>query len=560
MRKDAARVFEPLSHDTRYNIAVYDIETPGIEDDRFLLVGFFDGDRYYRFHTLSSFLDHVCSRRYRNWYIFGHYGGRFDARYLADLLRYQSDLPYTFGYFLSGSTCVLLSVRSGGDVWHFCDSGRLLPASLERLTEEFGVEHRKLAFDPAGVEYNFNDCLGLYEVLQRFFSVVGVYAYTIASLSMRYFRRNYLRRRIYNVGKAVEAFVRSGYYGGRCEIYRRDEATVNKYDVNSLYPYAMSGPVPVDYIGATTVLPDDDRRIGFYRARVRYPYRYIPALPLLMDHRLYFPIGEYEGVWTSMELRRAIEDGASVDILSGHCWAAEPIFDEFVRDVYERKVAAEREGNWALRTIYKLLGNSLYGKFGQARIRRVYIQDPGTSRLDPDDPVSPFIWPLPDGMAFYLAESDSRHIMPHIAATVTARARLSMLERLRAALPCWYTDTDSIITTREIDASDGLGDLKFEGRGRFRAYGLKEYEWEDSIRIKGLPRRNEQDIEMARRYLQGEPVRYRRMAGLQESVRAGMSAVRTVDCERRRRFVRPKRAPEGEFDTRPWYIKDMMFR
>ena len=552
-----------MRRERRFNFATYDIETPGIGDDSFLLVGYYDGERYYRFYRMADFMDHVCSRRYRGWHVFGHYAGRFDARYLLDYLRFsRAGKRLRWSYYLSGSSCVLLSIHTeengrGGHVVHFADSGRLLLVSLGRLTSEFKVQHRKMDFDPSSVRYNFNDCVGLYEVLQEFFSLTGVYAYTVASAALRYFRKNYLQRSIWQLNPSVENFVREGYYGGRCEIYRRDPVDgAYKYDVNSLYPYAMVGPIPVEYLGRTRSIPDDDRRIGFFRADVHLPDTYIPALPIMTgESRLYFPVGAITGVWTSMEIRRAIEDGAAVRVRDGVVFATDSIFDEFVADIYTRKAEAEASGDFGKRLIFKLLANSLYGKFGQRRDRRVYIDDPGTARLDADDPSSPAIWPLPGGAAYYITESDARHILPHISASITARARLTMLDRLRDAVPCWYTDTDSVITTRKLETGDGLGEWKLEGIGSFQAHGLKEYSWNDEIKIKGLPR---QDLEIARRYLNGEQVAFRRMAGLQESVRAGVEAARSIDCVRRRRSSRPKRAADGTYDTRPWNMSELV--
>ncbi len=546
----------------KFRFGTYDIETQSIDSDEFALVGFFDGERYFCFRSIAEFLEHTIDRRYAGWRMFAHFGGRFDGSYLFDWLKHHG-LPSSYGwsYSFSGSTAVQIRIYDrNGHAWTFVDSGRLLPVAQERLTKEFRVPHPKLPReDVTDVHYNYVDCRGLYEVLERFFGITNLTSYTIASHALRFFRANYLDRIIWSVPTEVENFVRRAYVGGRCEIYRRDEARVKKYDINSLYPHAMRGPIPVDFIGHTRTVPDDDRTIGFFHAEVSVPEMYLPPLAWLApERRLYFPVGRIRGWWSSMELRRAERCGARIlRIIDGVRFGCEPIFDAFVDDVYSRKLASEQLGDYGLRMIYKLLGNSLYGKFGQRRDRKVYIPDPGTSRLDPDDPESPWIYPLPDGMAFYVDMSKSAHILPHIAATVTARARMHMFDLLTSVSPVWYTDTDSILTTAEMPTSSECGGLKLEGVGRFRAHGLKEYEWDNEVKIKGLSLRGPERDEIARAYLRGEPVRYRRRMGIREAIRAGTDAARTIECVRRKRAVHPKRAPDGEYDTRPWDAREI---
>lgn len=534
------RFIGPLSRGTNWGVAVYDIETLGKGDLTFYSVGFFDGETYCYFRDLDSFLDHVLTSRYRGYRIFAHYGGRFDVHYVFDYLRKKlptAELAIT----CAGCNVIALQVRIGKNYWRFCDSYRLLPASLQTLTNDFDVEHKKLPFDSLSMEYNRHDCLGLYEVLAEFFALYGIQAETVASYAMRVFRSRFLRRSILLPSEEVEDFARQTYCGGRCEVYRWDAARVYHYDVNSLYPRAMLDPVPVEYLARSRRLVEDDRHIGFYRATVRYPERYLPVLPVRIM-KLFFPVGRFSGYFTSLELRAAIEDGASVWIHEGRIFYAEAILKEYAEAIYRSKVKAEREEKKGARYVNKLLSNSLYGKFGQRRDQRVFMTDDG----------SPGLFPLPGGLAWKWEKSRAPHIMPQIASTVTSRSRLITLGYLGGG-PVWYTDTDSLFTTSRHPTSDKIGALKLEGTGDFQAHRLKEYTFGGDMKAKGVPR----DEALMRAYLAGDEIRYTRIAGFLESVRDGKSPVRHVEVTRRRGTVVEKRARDGK-DTRPWNFSELM--
>ena len=411
-------------------------------------------------------------------------------------------------------------------------------------------------------EYNEYDCRGLYEVLEIFFDQFNICSETIASHSLRVFRRYFQHRDLYQPHRECEDFVRRAYCGGRCEIYRYDTAELNHYDINSLYPAAMRYPVPVEYLMQSRELPDnDDRRIGFFQAQITQPDTYLPILPFHLE-KLFFPVGYFEGVFTSMELRAAISAGAKVKILQGRIFTAEPLLKDFVDELYKMKAQAESEGNAGKRYIMKKCVNSNYGKWGQRREQRTFLIDDGSEGL----------FPLPNGLAYRLAESHAAHILPHISAAVTSRARLMIHEYLLKARS-WYTDTDSLFTDSDLPCSAEIGAMKFEGRGQFQAYRLKEYKFDDTYKIKGLPRSryedpdgNEErekaerarlDKELAELYLAGHIVENERMRGWTESVRKGLPAVGRVTFPRTFHQLQDKRCREG-IDTRPWNVKELL--
>lgn len=548
-------ILKPLSpgRRSRFNYGVYDIETPGKESLDFHSVGFFDGEKYTYYRDFEEFLCNILTKKYSGWRFFAHFGGRFDVHYVYDWMR--ANEPKTSMEINCAGSCVIsLTIRQGDYRWRFTDSYRLLPKSLETLTNDFDVEHKKLVGrDFTDSLYNEHDCRGLHEVLEQFFDTFDICSETIASHAMRVFRSHFLKRELWQPHREVEEFVRKAYTGGRCEIFRYDRADLNHYDVNSLFPTAMLEPVPIEYLFQSRKIPDDDSEfIGFYHARVDYPETYLPSLPYKAE-KLYFPVGRFEGHFTSIDLRKAIEQGARVKILSGRIFKTEPILADYATTLFKMKKSADVAGDTGRRQIAKILMNSLYGKFAQRRDQKTYIVDDG--RIG--------VYPLPGGIAWYETESRAAHILPHIAATITSRARdiqHALLSRARN----WYTDTDSLFTDADYPVDDALGALHFEGRGKFQAYRLKEYFFREAYKIKGLQRSKDpdkkkravEDKRLAEKYLAGEIIPQERMVGWTESVRAGKPTVRRVVRPRFRREIRDKRARDG-FDSRPWNVSEL---
>jgi hypothetical protein len=538
----------PVERHRAFRWGVYDIETESPDDPTFYGVGVFDGKSYRYFagrgeRSFEEFMDYITSKKYTGMTWFAHFGGRFDVHRVFDYL-YCRDRDRIVDMIFSGSACISFRLRlAGHNSMRFCDSYRVLPAGLERLGNEFETRHRKLVgMDMHSHDYNRNDCLCLYEVLERFFEIIGTQAITLASAAMKLFTRDFLQREIYRPPLEADAFIRRSYYGGRNEVYRYDEVDARAYDVNSMYPWAMTGPVPVEFVGWTTRLPDDDRFIGFYEADIDYPELYIPSVPVLDRKQLLFPVGRFRAWVSSIELRRAIEDGARVSIRRGVVFRAEPLLAEYVYELHRRKQEAEAAGRPAERFVWKILLNSLYGKFGERPIKRRYIHDDGRAGVY-DIPELP-------GIVMALEPARGLHLLPHIAATVTSRARARLLAYLRSVRP-WYTDTDSVYTPDRIDTGGEIGQMKEEGEGRFRAYRPKEYIFKGHIKVKGIP----DEGNLRQLWLEGRPVTFKRHAGLRESMNRGLPASRIVDVTKVRRDVRPKRPRVGD-DTRPWLCRN----
>lgn len=535
---------KPLTSPTTFQYGTWDIEASGWWSLE--VIGLFDGKDYFQFRDVPSFLDHILLWKYRHWRWFAHFGGRYDLNFVFDYLRTRSDVNVSF--YCSGSMVLAMDIRKGDCHARLCDSFRLLPASLRSLTVAFNVKHQKTNYDFSDMhyckellEYNEQDCRGLYEVLEQFFEQTGMMSETFASHSLKVWRKDFLKETIWKPHDNVSDFVRRSYHGGRVEVFKKQSPHLMCYDVNSMYPFVMREDLPVQYIGESRKLKDG--AYGFVHATVKVPECYIPVLPLRKE-KLFFPIGVMEGVWTNEELLIAENFGCKIQkVHKAIYFRTSPIFRDFVTQLYKLKKEAEEP----TRTIAKYLLNSFYGKFGQAPVKKVFV----TEHTAPAK-----AWPImkpdgtPSGFAYYERTSRAAYLLPHLSSAVTSKARLHLLTRLNTNI--YYCDTDSVFTTDILETSKEIGGWSLVGEGECRFWQPKLYKFKGEWKAKGLDRSQSIDA-----FVNGDINKVTRRKSIKEALRDGESATMDVIVEKRLRASRPKRAWLGDNDTRPWTIKEL---
>lgn len=534
----------PLNEPSYFQFGTWDVEASAWWDMQ--VIGCFDGKDYYWFRKVEDFLNHIMRWEYRHWRWFAHFGGRYDLNFIFDVVRKRSDWKVSF--YCSGSMVLQMQIRKGDCHAKLCDSFRLLPAALRELTIAFNVKHQKTKYDFSDMtfckellEYNEQDCRGLYETLEMFFEQTGLRSETFATHSLRVFRKDYLKEPIFKPHEDVTEFVRRSYHGGRVEVFKRENPNVTAYDVNSMYPYVMQAELPVQYVAESNQLRDD--YFGFVHARVTVPDRYIPVLPIRQE-KLFFPIGTLKAVWTNEEIMVAENLGCKIDkVFKAVYFRTHTVFRDYVRALYKMKKGAEEP----TRTIAKYLLNSFYGKFGQSPVKKVYV-------MEVDAPAN--AWPIitpdgkPSGFAYYERTSHAAYLLPHLASAVTSKARLHLLSKLNENV--YYCDTDSVFTTETMETGNELGQWGLVGNGECRFIQPKLYKFKGTWKAKGLDRTQSIDA-----FVNGDINKVIRRKSIKEALRDGTNACMDVTIEKRLRESRPKRPWINEQETRPWNMKEL---
>jgi hypothetical protein len=331
---------------------------------------------------------------------------------------------------------------------------------------------------------------------------------------------------------------RRAYYGGRVEVGRVYAPSGHRYDVHSMYPWALRHSVP---IGEMTACQGSYARSayrrgepGAYYARLSVPGAGPPLLPMRAGRgeafadthedrdigpptidpgRLIWATGTIEGWYTGLELERVEARGAKIESLTaGKIWSdAAPIYAPYVESVYnarERaKIDAECGETESIRTegdrraaLLKWFANALSGKLAQGtEVETAYVSD-----LDPDAGV-------PEGSHWgggrvnvITHERMPSSGYPIQAAYVTARSRIRLLDRIaRAGSGFIYCDTDSVYSV-DPDPADvhpsRLGSWGYEGSMTdWIAIAPKVYTYLDGegrarARAKGVPLADREDV------------------------------------------------------------------
>ena len=519
------------------------------------VIGVYDGKKYIHCRSVEEFLRLILTKEYNGFRFFAHFGGRYDLNFIYDYLR-QNHPHIAISFYSSGSMVVSMTLRSRDKCTvKLCDSFRLLPASLRSLTEAFNVQHKKTSYDFKAMEYgqelidyNEQDCRGLHEVLECFFAMSqDLHSETLATHALSTFRKDFLKSTLFKPPADAIQAARLSYHGGRVEVYKRKSNNLQAFDVNSMYPYVMCQGIPVEFLGRTRRLKHEDKRFGFVEATVQIPESlYIPPLPVRIPKsgRLFFPTGKIRRFWTSEELQTAETVGITIlKIHQAFIFHTEAIFTEYVRHFYLMKKTAGEP----LRTIAKLLLNSLYGKFGQHPTRSMFFSE--AEAPEGSIPLMSPITGMPTGFAEYKTESKAAHMLPHIACAITAKARLHLLSCLNERT--YYCDTDSVFTTDTIETSTELGHWALVGSGEAEFYQPKLYKFKGLWKAKGLNRDESIDD-----YVHGGTNTTHRSRSIKEALRKDVTACAHVTIEKMMNPGMTKRAWTDE-NTRPWTLEEI---
>lgn len=322
-------------------------------------------------------------------------------------------------------------------------------------------------------------------------------------VALEIFRRNYFtgRWRRTSSEQWKNDFERQGYYGGRCEIFRRGFLEVSSYDVNSMYVVIMRDcdiPNPSkahhlkDEHEILSLLQDNEHLM--IDCDVHVPDGTVGLLPFRdpKDKKLIFPTGTWRGVFTAIELRAAMRYGAKITRVHRalHYPESQKYFSEFAAMTLEGRKQCKQNGDEALEHLYKHYGNGLYGKFGQRNGGdKKYVRlEQFTGELEGlvivhDADNNPWVQ-----LSSEEAE-DAVHAFPVVSATITSYARVKILDALMAnESSVVYCDTDSIKVideVRGISISDKPGDWGFEYTKEQWFYGPKMY----GDKRKGVPKK-----------------------------------------------------------------------
>jgi len=480
------RVLNPLKSSVKNNKLTvgFDIETYG-DKNKFLMCSFIHDDKIRIFWDKEEAIKELQSKFYKDVWMcatnlmfdfFGLFHEAKEQKYFNILLRGSSLLK---AQAQMDDRSKFTNEKTKHKI-EFIDTMNFLPASVKKLGRIIGVpklecpeflgEKPKTQSEREQLErYNVNDSFiskKFIDFLRESFNDANCkMRITIASTAMDYWRRNYLKN--YIVQPRIEALLDHypAYFGGRTEVFKRGFVhDLNYYDFNSLYPSVMvkEYPDPNSIMHNSRTRRDLIQHYeGISEVEVTCPEKLnIPILPY-RDEKVLFPGGTFKGTYTHAELRHAKSWGYRIRPAGQTYYYTKKIrpFKEFVTEVYEKRKSLKKEKN-PLQLVYKLLMNSLYGKFGQKITKRENIVHESKITLEALNNVD-----FKRVKDYFIIKTKKIRcpvfVLPIFSIYTTAYARIKMYDAMRTCDP-YYVDTDSILTPDRLRSSDRLGALKME--------------------------------------------------------------------------------------------------
>ncbi|MFH1010984.1 MAG: DNA polymerase, partial [bacterium] len=341
------------------------------------------------------------------------------------------------------------------------------------------------------------------------------------------------------------------------------------------FPLAMTHSVPGNLIGTVEGLPDkvlhggmNEKYCYISDVTIRTSDVYLPSVPTRIDGRVFFPTGRWRSYLSNIDIELLLKEGGKIEkVHETHVF--EPFYDlvDYALDIYERR---KNSNNDFEKVVYKLLLNSLYGKFAESNAKDTLHINPSAEileRLTRDNLLFPGVW-----LETILVPIQHAHVP--ISTHITALARRSLFEFLTLTNDFHYCDTDGFSTGDEFQTGKELGQLKLEKiirNGRYvvpkvyRIDGKKlneKGEWEEvtMVKAKGFSLGSNKKVAIARfeELVAGREIYVERMTRIREMFRKGHatpSETLVKKVLRGKMIGKRFMYPDGE--TRPWNFEEI---
>jgi len=414
--------------------------------------------------------------------IFAHNGGCFDNIFVKGI-----EGVTILDQIKNGGRLKQLKISYNDKIFIFLDSYAFLQASLSKCCEYFGTEkkadfdiinksHKWFAENTDWIPYMEQDVYVLGQIMEKFEHYLSLFGESVTtSIGIPGVAWKLLCKNCHGLSKMYIAkdpvtrrFIKEACYGGRIMHYQKKfiAGVTHKsrglicLDGNSLFPSGMFiGKYP---IGKHKILP----KMNVFQLVDRYLDRGLLCLaeveidacnsryPLIpyrtQQGNLIYRAGKFTGVYTSVDLLEAINDGMKITkFVRGLYWSQSGcIFKTLIKKLYDDRIKFKKEGN-PMEYVYKILLNSSYGKFLEEIDTFFKFND---DNIKSTDNIRESV-ELKNGQTEYTIKHDYSIVKKpsQIAAFILSYSRKIMNNIIRKVGPqnIFYGDTDSIYCTIE---------------------------------------------------------------------------------------------------------------
>lgn len=271
---------------------------------------------------------------------------------------------------------------------------------------------------------------------------------------------------------------RNAYKGGRTEVFKKSSIYTNDqgeniskylyyFDINSSYPNAMQYVMPYQFkvcleLPSSEIIKNENDLVDHYLYLAKSTYvgnddYVIPNLLVRSSKNDIIALKEtdYSYHW-GIELKEAIKNNFKIEITEINQYEGIEIFKEFANYFYNERLKV-KESNPAKANFFKLVMNSLYGKWGQNMKENIAIcnspYEVNTIIQNPKNKITNFDI-IGDLIKLnYIREDDDKKCIGSLVRfasyiTAIARTNLAIMMRDVGHENIYYCDTDSVFTSK----------------------------------------------------------------------------------------------------------------
>jgi len=395
------------------------------------------------------------------------------------------------------------------------------PFSVKEIGEIINLPKLEIDYETATIEKAWPYCKRDIEIIMtamlNWFKFcknndLGPFGITAAKQAWNAYTHKFMPVKIYiHSNEHVCNIERESYSGGRTECFfigSRGDKETYVYDVNSMYPFVMKNNYFPNAIAGyrKNIKVDEFNRLiekfltcALVRVKVNEP-----CIVSRINNHILFPVGEFKTYLCTPEIKLLQRYGKIVEVKEAAFYHKAMLFRDYVNFFYEKRQEAKANGNVIDNYLYKLMLNSLYGKFAQKKRGWKII-----GQIDKEGSGYAEVWDAKQNkfvntkwfMNTQWIRSDDEEAynsFPAIAAHVTSYARVKLYEYMKKAGldNIFYCDTDSLFTNnkgkeelKEVIHSKKLGYLKLEEvLHNLVINAPKDYTSQEKVRCKGIPK------------------------------------------------------------------------
>jgi len=355
---------------------------------------------------------------------------------------------------------------------------------------------------------------------------LGGFGMTKSSQAFNAYRHRFMSQGIFihDEDEVIE-LERQAYHGGRNECYHIGSLNHQQYvclDINSMYPFIMSKeklPTMLTSNGTDMSLTEASGLLDEYAVISECLIETDkPIYAVKKNGKLVFPIGKFTAFLCSGGLNIALENGHVKSIKRFAVYEKANLFKQYVDYFYELRTHYKDNSNKIYAELCKYFMNTLYGKFGQQKSITQFEEDitfEGYYRERTLD-IPTMEWVIYTKLLNKIwveqGVENAKNTIVAIPAHITEYGRIILYNLIKEAgfNEVLYCDTDSIIGSRNVSHSlsdklhdKELGKLKVEyTTEHLTIHGCKDYETDQHVKIKGVPKSAEKVSANSYKYTQ----------------------------------------------------------